>query len=348
MDRKLGPFVMEMIFKYACGSMKLKNYEDLSNRFYINGPDKIEQTKNEERKIIRHGILKLRLLCKDYAYGVYKDFILNSIHVCIENEIPSHDSPQFWRDNFNKVGLLVINVNCKFLNIYYPANNIVLIGHSEKIYVSKDVNYIRIEEGPCNLDNVHAKNIKFIGQRSGYFGSKISPSIKSLKFKDCDCVVFSEIFADLHSLSITDCINFYDNNQIKSLKNHTLKLKSLNGITDVSCLGHIKNLIIDNLPITSLNGLEHIPVLELRNIKNVDISRLQNKKLILHNVRSGSGESANEKRYRYDKTEYGPIIKTEYEERVERFNTVTIYGMAVNYVRMSTFSEEFNRCYTYN
>lgn len=334
-DRKLGPFVMQMIFKYAYGFMDLKHYEDLSGYGFIGRkPNKVELAKNEARKLIRHRILKLRLLNRDYAYRINSDFILNSIHLCIENEIPSYDSPQFWRDNFNKAGLLVINVKCKFLNIYYPANNIILIGdRPDEIYVSKDVHYVRIEEGPCNLQNVHARNIKLIGQRSSCFGSVLSPSIKSLSFMDCDCIVFSKTFAYVHSLAISNCINFCDSGYLKPLKNHTLKLKSLH-IEDVSFLGHIQNLIIDDLPITSLEGLEHIPRLELRNIRNVDFSNLQNKKLILHNIKFLTGERS----YRYDKTEDGPITRTEFEEHG---NTITFYATAANYGLLMRSPESF-------
>jgi len=170
----------------------------------------------------------------------------------------------------------------------------------KNLYVSNKVKELDINcTSAIDFSNVHANDVKLYCSLISNVDSL--KNIKTLSLMACIRIVDVSPLKNVHKLSLTDMYNITDVSSLKNvhdlslcgldsvtdvsmLKNHTLSLSNMHGVKDVSSLGSIHDLIINELPITSVEGLENVENLGLINLRNIDISMLKNKCLIIQNV----------------------------------------------------------------
>lgn len=251
-------------------------------------------------------VLPLRLISKKYAYGIFSNLILKNISLKLKDDIPSCLAPEYWRDNFNKVKGLNIEIckRIKFLNIYYPTDHLTIesVDYIElkKLYVSKKVKKLRLYYTSVNdYYDVHTDNVEI-------YGGTIA-NVDTLKYKktlmlvSCNRVIDVSPLANIRTLSLIRVDNITDVSSLKDvyelkltelgkvtdvsmLKNHKLELMDMRNVYNVSSLSSVHDLTIIGLPITSVDGLENVERLELRRLTNVDTSKLKNKVLIIKDM----------------------------------------------------------------
>ena len=251
------------------------------------------------RSVKNPTILKMRLICKEYAYGTFSVDIIKSIYIAINFPRNYEEMPPFWKKVIHKADKLHLAGISK-IDDASPFKNLKKLSLT---YMNlKNINQlITVENLSLNqMDQIDDENIRLFANNKRLKLSMLE------NVTNIDCLGSVEILKlefmkrltsikleNVEYLQITHCINLSNiepgsvqtlilNNvpirNVNALKDvKRLHLINLKNLTDVNELHGVEILRLVDLNITDVSGLGSIPCMEIKNLRNItDVNCLRN------------------------------------------------------------------------